>query len=39
MLYGGHHRQSYGEGGRGVLLAVAKGWIPGSHSELQCWLI
>jgi len=27
MLFGGHHRQSNGEGGHDVLLAVAKGWV------------
>jgi len=27
MLFGGHHRQSNGESGLGVLLAVAKGWV------------
>lgn len=34
---------TFGEGGCDVLLAglkaVAKGWVPGSHSELQCCLI
>jgi hypothetical protein len=27
MLFGGHHRQSNADGGCGVLLAVAKGWL------------
>jgi hypothetical protein len=39
MLFDGQHRQSSGEGGRGVLLAVAKGWVPDSRSDLQCWFV